>query len=76
MKTYFKSTVGDIQLMLDDETKKIQLLQLNSFTKSIAEFVSEITYNKFLSQTTDINKWTSSTEEEFNSTKNEVITNI
>ena len=76
MKTYFKSTVGDIQLMLDDETKKIQLLQFNSFTKSIAEFVNEVTYNKFLSQTTDINKWTSSTEEEFNSTKNEVITNI
>ena len=67
MKTYFKSTYGSVKLMIDSDNSKLILTQYGDKSKLINVVTDTDSYNRIVTDSTDIEKWVSSDEETFNS---------
>ena len=50
MKTYFKSIVGDVYMMLDDDKKQVVLCSSFSNVKNIDILTSESNYNRYITE--------------------------
>jgi glycosylphosphatidylinositol transamidase (GPIT) subunit GPI8 len=76
MKTYFKSTVGDVYMMLDNDRKQVVLCSSFSNVKNIDILISESNYNQFLEESTDSTKWLNSDETFYLVVQNDVINSL
>ena len=72
MKTYFKSTVGNLYLMIDDEQLKVAVTYSDDVVKGLDIMKTSISYNRYLTESTDTSKWISSNETDFNNIISEV----
>ena len=73
MKTYFKSAVGNLYLMIDDEQLKVAVTHSDDAVKGLDIMKTTISYNRYLTESTDSSKWISSTETEFSNVVSQVI---
>ena len=73
MKTYFKSTVGNLYLMIDDEQLKTVVTHSDDVVKGLDVVKTTISYNRYLTESTDTSKWTPSNEEDFNGVVSQVV---
>jgi glycosylphosphatidylinositol transamidase (GPIT) subunit GPI8 len=76
MKTYFKSTVGDVYMMLDNDRKQVVLCSSFSNVKNIDILISESNYNQFLEESTISTKWLNSDETSYLVVQNDVINSL
>jgi hypothetical protein len=76
MKTYFKSTVGDVYMMLDNDRKQVVLCSSFSNVKNIDILISELNHNQFLEESTDSTKWLNSDETSYLVVQNDVINSL
>jgi hypothetical protein len=76
MKTYFKSTYGSVKLMIDSDNSKLILTQYGDKSKLINVVTDTDSYNRIVTDSTDIEKWVSSDEETFNSILSQVTANL
>jgi glycosylphosphatidylinositol transamidase (GPIT) subunit GPI8 len=76
MKTYFKSTVGDVYMMLDNDRKQVVLCSSFSNVKNIDILISELNYNQFSEESTDSTKWLNSDETSYLVVQNDVINSL
>jgi len=76
MKTYFKSTYGFVKLMIDSDNSKLILTQYDDKSKLINVVTDTDSYNRIVTDSTDIEKWVLSDEETFNSILSQVTANL
>jgi len=76
MKTYFKSIVGDVYMMLDNDRKQVVLCSSFSNVKNIDILISESNYNQFLEESTISTKWLNSDETSYLVVQNDVINSL
>ena len=76
MKTYFKSTYGSVKLMIDSDNSKLILTQYGDKSKLINVVTDTDSYNRIVTDSTDMEKWVSSDEETFNSILSQVTANL
>jgi glycosylphosphatidylinositol transamidase (GPIT) subunit GPI8 len=76
MKTYFKSIVGDVYMMLDNDRKQVVLCSSFSNVKNIDILTSESNYNQFLEESTISTKWLNSDETSYLVIQNDVINSL
>jgi len=76
MKTYFKSTYGSVKLMIDSDNSKLILTQYDDKSKLINVVTDTDSYNRIVTDSTDIEKWVLSDEETFNSILSQVTANL
>jgi hypothetical protein len=73
MKTYFKSVVGDLYLMIDNEQLKVVITHSHDSVKGLDIMKTTSSYNRYLTESTDESKWISSNETQFNDVISQVI---
>ena len=73
MKTYFKSTVGNLYLMIDDEQLKVVITHSNDVVKGLDIMKTTKSYDRYQTESTDTSKWISSNETEFNGIVSQVV---
>ena len=76
MKMYFKSYIGNVQMMLDSDTMQVLEICNNSNENSVNNIMKESFYNMQLTNSQDSSKWQVSTEESFNEAKANVIASL
>jgi hypothetical protein len=76
MKTYFKSIVGDVYMMLDNDRKQVVLCSSFSNVKNIDILISELNHNRFSEESTDSTKWLNSDETSYLVIQNDVINSL
>ena len=76
MKTYFKSIVGDVYMMLDDDKKQVVLCSSFSNVKNIDILTSESNYNRYVTESQDSTKWYASDEASYLVVQNDVINSL
>jgi len=76
MKTYFKSIVGDVYMMLDDDKKQVVLCSSFSNVKNIDILISESNYNRYVTESQNSTKWYTSDEASYLVVQNDVINSL
>jgi hypothetical protein len=76
MKTYYKSLIDNVYLMMDDSKKQYVITSINQKIKNIVIFNSEEIYDSLMNEVTDETKWLVSDETTFNSIITDVTSSI
>lgn len=73
MKTYFKSIIGDLYLMIDDVKLQVVTTHSDNFVKGLDIIKTSSAYTRYTNESTDTSKWTPSDETSFNDCASQVI---
>ena len=76
MKTFYKSLIDNLYLMMDDSKKQYVITSTNQTIKNIVIFNREEIYNLLMNEVTDETKWLVSDETTFNSIITDVTSSI
>jgi hypothetical protein len=76
MKMYFKSIIGNVYMLLDDDKKQVVLCSSFSNVKNIDILTSESNYNRYVTESQDSTKWSSSDEASYLVVQNEIINSL
>ena len=76
MKTYFNRPDTNVYIMIDDEQNKVIFLNNASYTKNLIVITEPTAYSNFVLESTDVTKWITSNETDFNNVKDVVISSI